>query len=270
MGSWRVAAFIGIAGCVCAAVACGAFGSDDASTGGPNQSDGGDALSSSDSPINADVLDAGPSGDSSCSWFCEDFDHGWPTAGWSSASNILGGTIDVTSDVFVSPPKSLRSILPADGGTTIPHALVSRPNFGNVKSVHCEMNLRLDSRAADYSDLVTLEAQSASGKGYLVRLGDNGSKGYTQLDETRVVGSDGFTQFPLGVWLRLGITFSLDTPTRVTVNGAVQNHLKSPTGDAGAEDLTTVKLTLGASRSDGTTGGAWVVDYDDVACEVGN
>jgi len=57
--------------------------------------------------------------------FCEDFDEGSLTQGWSQQFNYGGGALSLDTQVFVSPPASAHAVIPAEMGEDYGQAVVN-------------------------------------------------------------------------------------------------------------------------------------------------
>ena len=210
-----------------------------------------------------DAADA-QSVDGGCSWFCDDFDHDpWPGPGWGSEGDYMGGTVGLTDATFLSPPRSLRSLL-SDASTGIAAGVYPRTYLGNFTALHCKVAVQLEVRGDDFASFLRVTAKVADAGGDWA-LGLEMRPLSTLLDEQGTVDNT-LAPLPVGGWTVIGVDLKLGEPTRITFNGAVQNG-SSPASDAGASPFVSATITLGAQRNSGPNG-EWRVDYDDVTCSI--
>jgi hypothetical protein len=118
--------------------------------------------------------------------FCDDFDEGSATAGWSQVHQTLG-KLGLTTSEFVSPPASLIvSASPSGAGADATgHYVVSLSGQSLVVSVTA--SLRVDASSSGIADLLVLSFSDGSGNTYLLQaeISAGGSGGMTMnLPET--------------------------------------------------------------------------------------
>jgi hypothetical protein len=250
---------VGAIASVVAAAACTSFGSDTSpsAAGDDGGAGGGDA-----DAARADV-DAAQFGDSSCSWFCENFDEAtWPGAGWDPLHTSGNPTFGRVDEPHVSPPHAFEVLLGQDA--SVGTAFAPRTHVGSFAEVRCSFQLQLQAVGTDSAHLIYLNLEEADGGKWDFNVSVEASRN-VDLGETN--GGDVLDRIQLGQWLLVGFDLRLGTPTRFTVNGVVVNHpAMSAAGDAGPHTFTRASLELGADRSGGSKD--WRVDYDDVACDV--
>ena len=175
----------------------------------------------------------------------------------------LGGMIALTDASFLSPPRSLQSLLP-EASTAIAAGVWPRTFLGNFTAVHCTVSVQVERYGADIGTIIVLKATSA-GVDWSVSLAPEASR--TMFQEP--FDTEYLPALGVGSWTRIGIDVKLGQRTRVTFNDALVNSLATgPAVDAGgATTFTSVALILGAQRNNGPNG-EWRVDYDDVVCSV--
>lgn len=268
----RIAAVVALlAACGSSSVAaCGSFG--DESVAGSDAGGGGDGAPPDASVDGGTVVEDGAlpdaadaaSIDGACSWFCDDFDHDpWPGPGWGSPTNYQGGTIGLTDAAFLSPPRSLRSLL-SDASVAIAAGLYPRAHLGVFTALHCKVAVQVEARGADFANILGVTAKVADAGGDWA-VGLRMQSATTLVDENEVIDNT-LPALPVGGWTVIGIDLKLGEATRITFNGAVQNG-PSPASSAAPAPFVSATVTLGAQRNAGPNG-EWRLDYDDVACSI--
>ncbi len=199
--------------------------------------------------------------------FCDDFDDGGISAGWTT-SLIINGTLTVAPGRGRSAPNAVRSLLPQtvlpDGGKPGERNALLVKNFGERTKLRCSFALWI-ARANRDTDIASLTWTMEDGRGFFTWLDsfpDKGFLGRTFVPYTGIAfDAVDLAPWPTERWLAIEMATDF-TSIQLSIDGALVHNaaLQNGTTPRGKE----VTLRLGGYTTEPDENEFL---YDDVKCE---
>jgi hypothetical protein len=196
--------------------------------------------------------------------FCEDFDEGSLSQGWTSQFNYGGGTLGLDTQVFVSPPASAHVVIPAEMGEDYGQAVLNL----QFEQTFMTADVDFDYICSEVDDTTVLVVGWSS---YTLNLAFN-TTNVEVAEELNPSGSESnmwlFAQLPAGSPLHVSVTLStVDTGTGGQIDvyfnhsatAAIEQALDSP------PIASAVQFDFGAVYSQGA---GWNANFDNIVVDL--
>jgi hypothetical protein len=196
--------------------------------------------------------------------FCEDFDEGSLSQGWTSQYTYGGGALSLDPHVFVSPPASALAVIPAEMGEDYGQAVLNV----QFEQTFMTADVDFDYICSEVDDTTVLVVAWSS---YTLNLAFN-TTNVEVAEELNPSGSESnmwlFAQVPAGSPLHVSVTLStVDTGTGGQINvyfnhsttAAIEQALDSP------PIASPVQFDFGAVYSQGA---GWNANFDNIVVDL--